>query len=159
MFNLIEYLYLRQKNNLVYYDGLTGAKSRLYYDKVVKPKYNGKEIKVVFIDINSLKVVNDTLGHHEGSKLIRHVARDILDISDTLEVCRIGGDEFIVVCKPNTDLSKLDTVKDVSYGSYVKERYDDLSSAVAKADRIMYKKKKEYKEKQKIEMNNKEDNR
>ena len=55
MFNIIEFLYLHQKNNLVYYDSLTGTRSRMYYDRVIARKYQDKSVKIIYIDINNLK--------------------------------------------------------------------------------------------------------
>ena len=79
MFNLIEYLYLKQKNNLVYYDSLTGARSRMYYDKVVARQYQNKSVKVIYIDINNLKKVNDTKGHSYGDSMIKDISYQILN--------------------------------------------------------------------------------
>jgi diguanylate cyclase (GGDEF)-like protein len=52
---------------------------------------------VLFIDLNNLKQINDTLGHDTGSACLREVA-DLLRRSfrDTDVIGRIGGDEFVV---------------------------------------------------------------
>jgi GGDEF domain-containing protein len=136
VFNLIEWLYLKQKGNLVYYDALTGVRSRQYYDMVVKQKYHDKEIMVAFVDVNDLKRTNDEQGHTAGSELLKRVAGDLLRISGENEVCRIGGDEFIVI----GTFSKyaLSVVSGISYGVYKKEKYEAVSSAVKKADESMY---------------------
>lgn len=136
MFNIIEWLYLKQKNNLAYYDSLTGCKNRTYYDRVIKRKYYNKKATVIFIDINNLKKINDTKGHAEGSKKIKFIAACLNNIICD-EVIRYGGDEFIMInC---IDISELDDIPDISYGVIHKEEYEDMSSAIRKADESMYK--------------------
>ena len=66
--------------NLVYYDETTTCHSRYYYDYIVKVKYNDRLCYVIYVDINGLKEVNDKYGHHEGTKLIKQVAFDLLNI-------------------------------------------------------------------------------
>lgn len=139
MFNFIEWLYLKQKGNLVYYDALTGARSRQYYDMVIKQKYHDKDVMVAFIDVNDLKHVNDEQGHQTGSELLKRVANDLMKIAGDKEVCRIGGDEFIVIGTFNR--YSLSVIKDISFGTYKKEKYEAVSSAVRKADESMYKQK------------------
>ena len=148
MFNLIEYLYLKQPNNLVYYDSLTTIHSRQYYDRVIKTKYIPYDCIVIMLDIDDLKVINDTQGHNEGSKLIKRVAENIKSI-EPLDCARYGGDEFIVILKSEAydKLEQLNKIPKVSMGYYEKEAYEDLSSAIKKADELMYKHKKEGKKK------------
>lgn len=55
-------------------------------------------VSLCFIDINGLKEVNDTLGHHLGDELIKSVSnitKDIIRAQDFL--IRLGGDEFLIV--------------------------------------------------------------
>lgn len=57
-----------------------------------------KMVAVLYMDINQFKVVNDTYGHNTGDELLVEVANRLRAAvrSDTL-VCRVGGDEFIIL--------------------------------------------------------------
>jgi two-component system, cell cycle response regulator len=60
-------------------------------------------LAIMVIDIDHFKQINDTYGHAAGDTVLREVA-SILRASARREdsVCRIGGEEFLVIC-PNTD--------------------------------------------------------
>ena len=53
---------------------------------------------IISMDLNKLKQVNDTLGHHEGDRLLSGFATILSDcFMDANLVGRMGGDEFIVI--------------------------------------------------------------
>jgi len=139
---MIEKIYLRLEGNKVYTDSLTRVKSRVYYDEVAKIKYQPKSINVIFVDINNLKSINDTYGHNVGSELVRNVAVALINKYPNCDICRIGGDEFVIFTEDKHIDEDLRLDERISTGSYFKEIYEDVSSAVAKADAIMYKNKK-----------------
>lgn len=138
--SLIESLYLKIPGNLVYYDQMTGVNTRCYYDRVVKEKYKDQEVFIAFIDINNLKKINDEKGHHVGSDIIRDVAKK-LSLLNLKEVCRSGGDEFIVIGDKEFDHTNLNYVENVSYGYVIKTKDQTVSEAVKIADQYMYKRK------------------
>ena len=134
--------------NLVYYDEVTQCHSRYYYDNVCKLKYKDKKCYLIFCDINGLKQINDTEGHHEGTKLIKQVSSDLLHIKGIYDVCRFGGDEFVMFADEEFNICQLDAIKHISYGIYLKQIGEDLVSACKKADSKMYIMKKQVKGKE-----------
>lgn len=60
-------------------------------------KFNQK-LTIIFIDVNNLKIVNDTYGHQEGDNLIQATSRLLLKkLRKSDVVCRFGGDEFLLI--------------------------------------------------------------
>ena len=86
-------------------DGLTGVHNKVAYNSEVE-RIN-KEIKdkeelnfaVVMIDLNYLKEVNDTFGHDTGDVALIRLASMICSVFAYSPVYRVGGDEFVVICR------------------------------------------------------------
>lgn len=105
-----------QLSYIAYYDGLTGLPNRnLFMDRLdmclAKAKRENSRFGILFLDLDNFKRVNDSLGHQVGDKLLTAVARRLksgLRMADTL--CRIGGDEFIIIAELVTSLSDLQTL-------------------------------------------------
>ncbi|MEM5767254.1 MAG: GGDEF domain-containing protein, partial [Bacillota bacterium] len=82
-----------------YHDALTGLYNRAYFEKQLRTLAENKQLSVgmMMCDVNELKYVNDTIGHHAGDLLIVAAARAIKQaIGVNATVARIGGDEFAV---------------------------------------------------------------
>lgn len=84
------------------HDSLTGLPNRLHVVTDVRSRledpHRRTEMAVLFLDLDNLKSVNDSLGHSVGDEVLREVAerlRHTVD-ADSL-VGRVGGDEFVVV--------------------------------------------------------------
>ncbi|MFZ7102447.1 MAG: EAL domain-containing protein [Peptococcaceae bacterium] len=88
---------------MAYYDHLTGLPNRiLFADRLSQAlqvaKGSGKFVAVMFIDLDSFKTVNDTMGHNSGDLLIQEVAQSLVQrLRKTDTVARFGGDEFLVL--------------------------------------------------------------
>lgn len=58
------------------------------------------DTSVLFIDLDRFKIVNDTLGHNYGDKLLISVAERLLGIqNEHIKIYHLGGDEFIVIVR------------------------------------------------------------
>ncbi|MDZ7938737.1 MAG: EAL domain-containing protein [Rhodoferax sp.] len=90
-------------NTLAFYDQLTGLPNRqLLLDRLRQAmtlgERNGYFAAVLLIDLDHFKVLNDTLGHDVGDKLLQQVAQRLDEcVHDGDTVARVGGDEFVVL--------------------------------------------------------------
>ncbi|HNR44679.1 MAG TPA: PAS domain S-box protein [Methanofastidiosum sp.] len=98
--------------HLTYYDELTNLYNRRYFNKELERLTNQKHLplSIIMIDVNGLKVVNDTYGHLEGDKYLKLIA-EILKKSckKTDVISRWGGDEFIILM-PNAMKKDTDNI-------------------------------------------------
>jgi diguanylate cyclase (GGDEF)-like protein len=61
-------------------------------------------VGLLLLDLDNFKVVNDTLGHESGDVLLKQVAERLVHtLRSTDIICRIGGDEFVVIVEPSDD--------------------------------------------------------
>lgn len=86
--------------HLAQHDALTGlANRRLLLERLEAALLRPEAVTTMFLDVDNLKLVNDTLGHDSGDQLLRVLAtrmNEVVRPSDT--VSRFGGDEFAIVC-------------------------------------------------------------
>lgn len=90
---------------LAQYDALTGLPNRaLLFDRIARAlalaRRSRERVALLFLDLDDFKLINDTLGHRTGDRLLRSVARRLRDcLREGDDLGRLGGDEF-VICLP-----------------------------------------------------------
>jgi len=77
-------------------------------DEIAQSQKNNSKLSIIFFDLDSFKLVNDTHGHLVGSSLLGRIGNLLADtLEEGRSAARYGGDEFVVIL-PNT--SKEDAV-------------------------------------------------
>jgi diguanylate cyclase (GGDEF)-like protein/PAS domain S-box-containing protein len=86
-----------------FYDSLTGLPNRLLLKErigleIAHAKQTNQKLALMYLDLDRFKLINDTLGHDIGDKLLKEIAERLkacVRQDDT--VARIGGDEFVIL--------------------------------------------------------------
>lgn len=87
------------------HDGLTGLPNRIHLlDRLqdalaaAEAGLEGSLFAVLFLDLDRFKLVNDSIGHAAGDRLLEEVARRLVAlVEDNDVVARLGGDEFAIL--------------------------------------------------------------
>ncbi len=155
-------------NNMWSYDALTKLYNRggFFYEAkslLDKMSYEDKNVFLLFLDIDGLKKVNDTLGHDVGDDLIKEMADCIKEnVDGSMLAMRYGGDEFVLFggyeeegriqnvinaiqksVKNRNEKGENPFTLCVSIGGagYKAKEIADLNQLIADADRSMYEEK------------------
>lgn len=89
-------------------DPLTGLFNRRYFFTVspqwfARARRNGEPVSLLILDVDNFKAINDRLGHNEGDRVLKTVARAIQETCRGSDIAvRWGGEEFAVLL-PETD--------------------------------------------------------
>ncbi|MCR4585972.1 MAG: diguanylate cyclase [Lachnospiraceae bacterium] len=149
-------------------DSLTGVRNKhAYSDSEAALNIRIKEneidkLAVIVCDVNGLKIINDTLGHAAGDKFIKDACSMICEYFNHGAVYRIGGDEFAVILqekgydtmhevitefnrKVEEHIKTKGVVVAIGY-SILGPEDEQLHDIFERADKMMYKRKKELKE-------------
>jgi diguanylate cyclase (GGDEF)-like protein len=136
-------------------DYLTGFYNRFSLKELHGRIAKEENIGITYLDINDLKVTNDTLGHEAGDELILLISNMIRSYYEDSMVFRVGGDEFVIVTigqeeEEFLELSvrsrKVFEERDLaSLGYQFYPKVDNLKRCIAQCDALMYERKKQLK--------------
>ncbi|GAB3022227.1 two-component system response regulator [Bowmanella dokdonensis] len=90
----------RELNRMAYRDGLTGLGNRNMMNQVLAELDCNSQTgaALYFIDIDSFKLINDSMGHDPGDQLLVTFAQRLIQIIRSEDVLiRLGGDEFVII--------------------------------------------------------------
>ena len=155
---------------MAYTDPLTGVKNKAAYiddvgliEKAIAEE-TLQELGVIFFDLNGLKIINDTQGHEKGDEYIKAACRIICQHFKHSPVYRIGGDEFVAILKGEDYSNRKSLIEAFTkfiqeektkggviiasgFSEYHKARDGSFMRVFERADKNMYKCKKQLKEK------------
>lgn len=147
------------------HDVLTKLFNRSFYIEEINrlERTHIQILSCLYIDMNGLKKVNDSLGHDSGDAMLRRLG-DILNqaIHAPHTVSRIGGDEFVVLM-PNANAKSVETIKitidellkidnqfysslpmSIAVGSATLAEQESIEEMIRRADQDMYHEKYHY---------------
>ena len=147
----------RESRYQALHDPLTDLPNRaLFLDRLeqelVSAERAGRVVAVLFIDLDNFKVINDSLGHHLGDRLLVEVSRRLINsLRSRDSAARFGGDEFTILLTYLLDTSSavrvtkrlLDALRWIPVDERVSRRAGELgrqhrrSHAIAVADLLI----------------------
>jgi diguanylate cyclase (GGDEF)-like protein len=93
-------------SDLSNHDSLTNLFNRLFFDTELKRLENSRQfpITIIIADVDKLKEINDSLGHHIGDQVLKNIASIFSSVFRQEDiVSRIGGDEFVILLPTTGD--------------------------------------------------------
>jgi len=130
--------------DLAFYDALTGlANRRLLLNQLETElsvaKRNAVFGAILFLDLDRFKILNDSLGHHMGDKLLIQMAERINEVLRKEDLAaRLGGDEFVIMIKAQDASLELATkntliiaekIRQILEQPYLIDQYEHHSSS------------------------------
>ncbi len=108
------------------HDVMTGLYNRAFFDEQLLQMEKERKEPITFIiaDLNSLKRVNDTLGHQAGDNLIRRAAEVLKASFDAGQVvARIGGDEFVAILPETNEQVAAEAIEQIRVLTGLNNKY------------------------------------
>lgn len=138
-------------------DALTGLLNRNSYQQYLK-EYSyieDKEICCIYMDANGLHELNNKYGHKAGDEMLKHIGKYLIEYFGKYNCYRIGGDEFVVLCKEYNKAEIEEKVYlfvkemmqynyHISIGLAWKEETSNMETLVGTAEKRMYEDKRMY---------------
>lgn len=146
---------MEQLEKLSFEDSLSGVRNRHALNYDISFYKALKEVGIIYCDILGLKKVNDSLGHQAGDELIIRASQCLQKMFRKTDIYRIGGDEFLVLCKGvekenfksrvenlRKEMQERDAI--MSLGCLWEKEVTDIDALIASADKLMYQEKQAY---------------
>ena len=93
------------------HDALTGLFNRRYFERRLREecahaRRHLRPFALVILDLDHFKLVNDTYGHDDGDRVLRHMA-DVIQaqLREDDVACRYGGEEFVLLLRATTGMA------------------------------------------------------
>lgn len=102
--------------HLAYHDALTGLPNRRFLmerleQKINQAQYASDSFAVMYLDLDNFKIINDTLGHIEGDKVLEIIARHLTALTTGAStIARVGGDEFVLLLSANSNKTEAEKI-------------------------------------------------
>ncbi len=118
-------------DHLARHDTLTGLPNRrMFYDRlehaIANSRRNGKQLAVLFVDMDRFKEINDTFGHAVGDSVLINIATLLKSsVREVDTVARLGGDEFVIL---------LDMIGDPQHARTIAQKLHDLLQPAMQID-------------------------
>jgi len=107
-----QYMLQAELGNLALTDELTGLYNRRGFMAIAERQLkvgrrSGRGMLLFFIDVDRLKQINDSFGHAEGDRVLKHITEALQKtFRDSDVIARMGGDEFVVLAIEASDFSE-----------------------------------------------------
>lgn len=103
-------------NQMAFYDLLTGLPNKVLFDNLLNRELSASErneslLSVIFLDIDSFKYVNDTMGHSAGDCVLRKISKRLENsLRKNDVISRFSGDEFTILI---TDIKQIEDIHSI----------------------------------------------
>lgn len=106
---------------------------------IARAQRQGRNLGILFIDLNGFKQINDSYGHDAGDQLLKLVAKTLQEcIRAEDSVARLGGDEFVVLLEGIADAAVMESIvrkirDSVSTPFTLRSHQANISASIGKA--------------------------